>query len=54
MQRLQQAFALAHRLSSVHKALSWYNAISQLEPSMQWMFKDAPLSYLRVFLGTAE
>ncbi len=54
MDRLQQAFALSQRLGILYKALSWYTVISQLEPNMQWMFQDAPMYYLRVFLGTEE
>lgn len=54
MERLLQAFELAHRLGSLQRALTWYRFLSHLEPEMRWMHKDAVLYFLQVFLGTEE
>jgi len=54
MERLQQAFALAHRLGSLYKALFWYRFLVWLPPDQRWAHQDATLYFLRVFLGTEE
>ena len=54
MERLQRAFELAHRLGSLHRALTWYRFLLHLEPDWRWMYEDAALYFLQVFLGTEE
>jgi len=54
MERLERAFALAHRLGSLYKAIFWYRFLSWLQPDLRWAHEDAALYFLRVFLGTEE
>ncbi len=50
MEDLQHAFALAHRLGSLYRALTWYRLLSHMAPEERWRFADATLYFLRVFL----
>jgi hypothetical protein len=54
MERLEKAYALGHRLGSLHKALFWHDFVAWLPPDLRWEHEDAAPAFLRVFLGTEE
>lgn len=52
IERLREAFSIAHRLGALSRSLTWYLIIQGLDPSMCEEYKDSIPYFLRVFLGT--
>ncbi len=51
MERLIEAFQLALRLGILCRALTWHNAVMQLEESAKWAYENSMPSWLRMFLN---
>ncbi len=51
MERLIEAFQLALRLGILCRALTWHNAVAQLEESAKWAYEDSMPYWLRMFLN---
>lgn len=54
MERLERVLTLAHRLGSLHRALTWYRLEPYAPPEVRQMFAESVPYFLRVFLGTEE
>jgi hypothetical protein len=54
LERLLEAFKLAHRLGILCRTLTWHRVISGIEPSAKWEFEDAVPYFLRMFFYNAE
>ena len=54
IERLREAFAIAVRLGTLCRALTWKRLIAQVEPSAKWEYEGSFPYFLRVFLGTEE
>jgi hypothetical protein len=48
---LRAAFALAQRLATLSRALTWYRLAVSLDRGAQWEHADAPAYWLRMFLN---
>lgn len=54
MERLRAAFALAQRLGTFCRALTWYRLIAHVEPKARPEYEGSLPYWLRLFLGTVE
>ena len=54
IERLREAFALAVKLGTLCRALTWRRLTAHVEPSAKWEYSGSFPYFLRVFLGTEE
>jgi hypothetical protein len=52
--KLREAFALAHRVGYLCRALTYYEATAGIEPLLRGEYADAPGYWLRLFVNDAE
>jgi hypothetical protein len=53
-QRQRAAFAIAHRLGALHRALTWRAFMPHLNQSARWEYADAPAYFARHFLDGSD
>jgi hypothetical protein len=54
LEQLRTAFALAHRLGALQRALTWYDIVPRLDPASRWEYADSPGYFLLHFFDGRE